>query len=35
MKALKEDDSIENKEKGMDVRNSPYIVVKEMIFFYM
>lgn len=32
MKPLKEDDSIENKEKGMDVRNIRHTVVKEVIF---
>ena len=34
MKALKEFDSLEN-EEGMDVRNIPYTVVKEVIFLYM
>ena len=34
MKALKEFDSLENKE-GMDVRNIPYTVVKEVIFLYV
>ena len=34
MKALKEFDSLENKEE-MDVRNIPYTVVKEVIFLYV